>query len=239
MNTPARRAAAAGITLVVAAAVIAVAASSAALQRPAAALASPSSAPTRAAASATSPPATIPSREGHAGMFVVPFTYTLPAGVGLTVSVDHLGFYQFRHSVGGQEFNGGIIVRAVGGGRKNPCLETSDERQLSGPESFIDYFKTIPTLTVRNVTQTEVDGRAAITAFLEFGAPTAACPDVWLWAEEGSITQNSGRASPRVTMVDVGKVHVAILVFGDGAFLASADSFIASLHFETSAATPS
>lgn len=172
-------------------------------------------------------------RDGRAGAFPVPFTYTLPAGVTIKTSIDHVGgsFYQFRHPISGDAYDSGIIVRAVSGGRIDPCSETSGPRPLADADAFMEYFATIPTVSVSDTVKTVVGGHPGKTATLAFGPPTAACSDVWLWADLGSITQNGGRGVVRVTMVDVEGVHVAILTSGPADWYVTADSFIASIQF--------
>lgn len=174
------------------------------------------------------------SPEGRAGQFPRPFGYTLPAGEGLVVDVsdDHL-LYQFRHPVpSGTGYDRVVAVRAVTGGRADPCSEQPEPLALGGPQAFIDYFKSIPTIEVAGEKSTIVDGLTAIEANLTFQPATTSCPDVWLWTASGSITQSNGRAPTRVTIFDVSGVHVVILTIGPDTFTPKADELISSLTFD-------
>jgi hypothetical protein len=198
--------------------------------------ASPS--PTAAASDASSPTAELntPSPlQGRAASFPAPFSYTLPAGEGLVATDDSfIGVWQFRYPVaqGAEEYQGGVALRAVTGGRKDPCDEGSSSRELSNSQAWIDYFKTIPTVHVSDVQSVTVDGRPAKQAVLDFDPATAACPDVWLWAEPASITQNAGRESTRVTILQVGGHDVAILTWANGRLMRVFDQLIASIRFD-------
>ena len=182
--------------------------------------------------SATPPEATIAPRDGHANMPELPFSYTLPANVRIKVSQDHSGFYQFRHSVDGDNYDAGLIVRVTAGGRVDPCSETSPVRKIANPEAFIRYFTAIPTVTVADVRDAAIDGHPGKSALLSFGPPTSKCRDVWLWAEEGSFTQNAGRIGLRVTIADVAGRHVAILTIGGPDWVPAADALISSIRFD-------
>jgi hypothetical protein len=67
-------------------------------------------------------------------------------------------------------------------------------------------------------------------------AATAACPDLWLWAGEGSFTQNSSwDAIGKITVVDVGGDQVIFMTNSptvDVSWFATAQEFIDSVKFE-------
>jgi hypothetical protein len=191
-------------------------------------------APTAAATPSATPGITPAPLSGRAGTFPAPFTYTLPAGEGLVLDVspdDRL--YQFREPTPtGDGYDRGIAVRATEGGRVDPCSEQSKPLDLADPQAFAEYFKTIPTVEVSGERSLVIDGRPAIEATLTFQPATESCPDVWLWTESASITQNNDRLPARVTVVDVSGLHVVIVTFGTEPFFSKADDFIASLRFE-------
>jgi len=95
-------------------------------------------------------------------------------------------------------------------------------------------------MRVGDVTPTTIDGNRGLSATVEFTAATAECPDVWLWTEEGSITQNGGRGPRPISIVDVQGKHVMVLRNGPDSFLQKADEFIASIRFDrpSSSASP-
>jgi hypothetical protein len=182
--------------------------------------------------------------QGHAGSFTEPFSYTLPASAGIVVS-DTIGIWQFRHPspspTPDEAYDGGVIVREVSGGRVNPCSETSTALPLADPQAFVAYFRTIPTVNVSDVRPTTVDGRPAVQAVLGFGAATADCRDVWLWTEEGAVTQNAGRNPVRITIVDIDGSHFAILATGSdlARWMSITDAFLFGMHFDSPRPSPS
>jgi hypothetical protein len=196
----------------------------------------PTLSPTIEPTPSAEPSVAIPTQsplEGHTPTFVVPFSYRLPASEGLVVDDGDPTWYQFRHpKADGQGYDNTIVVRAVEGGRENPCAETSPAKPMANPQAFFDYFATVPTMSVSNVTPTTIGGYEGLTGTLDFAAATTACPDVWLWAEEGSITQNGGRGSRPISIVDVQGTHVMLLRSGPDSFLQNADEFIASIQFD-------
>jgi hypothetical protein len=178
---------------------------------------------------------------GRATDFPVAFTYTLPADAGLVVDYHdpYADSYQFRHPSGADTYDRGVIVRAISGGRTDPCSAGATRLGLANPDAFVAYFRTVPTMEIRNVTDVSVDGYPAKQMTLHFLAPTPACPDVYLWADEGSITQNAGRDDARITVFDVATHHITVLTMGPASFLPTADEFIASLKFEVPAPSAS
>jgi hypothetical protein len=180
--------------------------------------------------------------QGRAASFAAPFTYTLPAGEGLVATdSSEIGVWQFRHPAPSGDFYDRVVAfRRVYGGRADPCNEVSQSRDLADPQAYIDYFKSIPTVAVSDVRSVTVDGRPAKQAVLSFDPATAACPDVWLFvADPISITQNIGRGSARVTVLDVDGITIAIMTIGDDTWLPVADQFIASIRFDAPPPSPS
>ena len=178
--------------------------------------------------------------QGHTPSFIVPFSYRLPAGEGLVVDDSDPAWYQFRHpNPNGQGYDNTVVVRAVEGGRANPCAETSFARPFADAQAFFDYFATVPTMVVSNVAPTTIDGHQGLGATIEFTAPTADCPDVWLWTEDGSITQNGGRGSRLLRIVDVDGKHIMTLSSGPATFLAKAGEFLDSIRFDRSSSSAS
>jgi hypothetical protein len=180
--------------------------------------------------------------DGHTPTFVVPFSYRLPAGEGLVVDDGDPTWYQFRHpNPNGQGYDNTFVIRAITGGRADPCKDPSAARPLADAQAFFDYFVTVPTMRLSNVAPTTIDGHQGLSATVDFTAATTACPDVWLWAEDGSITQNGGRGPKLLRMVDVDGKHLMTLSSGPDSFLAKADQLVASIRFDppSSSASPS
>jgi hypothetical protein len=193
----------------------------------------PAATPTASSAEPSVAVSTPSPLQGHTPTFVVPFSYRLPAGAGLVVDDGDPTWYQFRHpKPDGQGYDNTIVVRAIGGGRMEPCRETSTARPLADAQAFFDYFATVPTMRVTNLAPTTIDGHQGLGATIEFTAATADCPDVWLWAENGSITQNGGRGPRLLRIVDVDGKHIMTLESGPASFLQNADEFLASIRFD-------
>lgn len=183
--------------------------------------------------------------DGRADGFEVPFSYHLPAGVGLVAGQSEYGFYQFRVPVAWDEYGAGIIVRWVDSGRTDPCTDPSALLPLDpGPQAVVDYLKTVPTVEVRDVTPATLDGRPALRVALHVGEATADCQDVWLWDGVGSISQNGGRNTDWLFwIVDVrdgeivtrpnGSIHVVIFTQGGADWLPTAEEFVQSLRFDS------
>ena len=193
---------------------------------------SPTAAPTPTAQSpvAISTPSPL---QGHTPTFVVPFSYRLPAGEGLVVDDGDPTWYQFRHpNPNGQGYDQGIVVRRITGGHVDPCKETSAAKPMADPQAFLDYFRTVPTMQLGTSGPTTVDGHAGVEVNVTWGPATADCPNVWLWPEEGSITDLGGRTGNRLSVVDVDGSHLLFNVFGPDAFQPAADAFINSIRFD-------
>lgn len=175
---------------------------------------------------------------GTASTFVHPFSYRLPADAGLIVDGSDPTWYQFRVPIPGTENYGNtIIVRRITGGRADPCSETSPGRPLpGGPDALIRYLESVPQLVVTEKPATTVGGLTASSATFTATAATAACPDLWLWAEEGSFTQNgSWDTIGKITVVDVGGDHIIFMAntpTSDMSWFATAQEFIDSVKFE-------
>ena len=199
--------------------------------------------PTPTATSGPSFDASTPSPlQGRADRLPVPFSYVLPAGAGLVVSHDnpYANFYQFRRQVGAETWDHALVIRTVSGGRLDPCgVSGSGPKPLADPQAFIDYFRTIPTVSVSDVSSVSIDGHPGLGATLEFGPATTDCSDVWLWYEDGSVTQNGNRQPVRVTIVDVDGHHYALLTaLPDSPLYEASQELVQSIRFDPSA-TPS
>lgn len=200
---------------------------------------SPSMSPTpapSAASSAVVDPRTPSPLDGVASDFPHPFSYRLMPNENLVVSVSDPTFYQFRvPKPGTDSWGNAIIVRLITGGRADPCSESSGSIPLTGgPTGVIDYLKTVPDLTVANQNAVTVSGLPAVTASITTPrAPTGDCTDLWLWAEEGSFTQNAGwGASSQFTVVDVDGDHVVIMANGNVDWQNASAAFVNSIRFE-------
>jgi len=179
--------------------------------------------------------------QGRATDFPVAFDYTLPTGADLVVSPDS-NWYQFRHRNPNGDvpaWDHTISVRSIAGGRQDPCSETSSTRPLADPAAFVEYFRSIPTVTVSDVTPATVGGYGAVTVTIAFADPTPACEDVWLWAEDGSITQLGGREPKRLTLFDVEGHHYVINgPVPSDPWYPVAQAFVSSITFAAAGPSP-
>lgn len=189
-------------------------------------------------------PSMTPSPLRGTALFTRTVRYTLPAGEGLVVSPGDwvrdsspggrisTNFYQFRHpnpaAVG---FDRGVVLRSFTGVHDDPCAEQSTIRMAGGPASTIAYLRTVPTVRVTDLPPATVGGVDASQVLLEFDPPTDACPNVYLWDDDSSITDRGGRDPARLTIFDLGGTHIVILTFGPLSWYPTADAFIHSLVF--------
>lgn len=172
--------------------------------------------------------------EGEVVYFLHPFSYTLPAGEGIIVTATDTSLYQFRVPIAGTNtYGNGVVFRAVVGGRADPCDEGSSTLELgAGPQAVFDYLATVPTTTLSDVVDVTIDGRSARSGVLHIGEATAACPDLWLWDGEGSITQNSSRnRDVPIGVVDVAGGHVVIMTVAEPDWFGKAEKLIDSIDF--------
>ena len=172
--------------------------------------------------------------EGRAGQFPVPYTYRLPAGQDLVASLEDPLWQEFRHPKpnGQVGWDRGVVIRAISGGRVDPCQERSATRPMADPQAFLDYFRTVPTMELTSEETIVIDGFPGIEVTAGWADPTEACPNVWLWPEEGSITDLGGRQPSRLSIIDVAGTFVFLNTFGPDEWTPYADEFIASIDFD-------
>jgi hypothetical protein len=202
---------------------------------------SPTASPTSSlgptpSASPSIDPRTPSPLDGVASEFPHPFSYRLLDNAGLVVSVTEPSFYQFRVPASDppDSWGNGIVVRRITGGRSNPCSEASPIVPISGgPATVVNYLRGSPLLIVGNDVPISVSGMPAVRVTIAPKGPRAECSDLWLWAEEGSFTQNAGwNSSAELTIVDVAGDHVVIMAIGDTAWQSASRTFVDSIRFE-------
>jgi hypothetical protein len=162
------------------------------------------------------------------------FTYQLPAGAGIVVSLSGSDLAQFRIPKPGtdNEWGNGIAVRSVTRGRRDPCTDSASIPIGPGPQAVVDYLRAIPTLDVSATEAVTVDGKPAVRFTITPTGPTADCADLRLWSGPAIYTQNAGwDTASELTVVDVGDSHIVVLVFGDAAWRATAHQVIEALDF--------
>jgi hypothetical protein len=170
--------------------------------------------------------------DGHTPTFVVPFAYRLPAGEGLVVDDGDPTWYQFRHpNPNGQGYDKGIVVRTIDGGREDPCDPNSAAMPMADPQAFVEYFRTVPTMQLRDEGTFSVDGHPGIEVSVAWSDPTPECPNVWLWPVEESITDLGGRTTSRLSIAAIDGTYVLFNTF-PADFAPSSDEFISSIRFD-------
>ena len=156
-----------------------------------------------------------PADVGTADTFVRPFDYVLPGAPVFDYGATEATYWEVRVPAYNDAGNpGGLIVQAIGGGRVDPCDGESATLPLDpGPDSVIEYLKTIPELTVTDESDTTVDGRPARQATVTATAGGADCPGLWVWVEEGEsfITD----VALRLVAVDVDGEQIVVTIFGE------------------------
>jgi hypothetical protein len=132
----------------------------------------------------------------------------------------------------------GVIIEAIGGGRSDPCDPDSSAVDLEdGPQSVIDYLKSVPGVAVSDERETVVSGLPAVQATVLGVAGKGECEDLYIW-ERGTTEPFSGiplGVSRRLIAVDVDGDHVVISVYGEStnpAWKALADQLIGSIKFD-------
>ena len=165
--------------------------------------------------------------------FIRPFDYVLPGAPRFDYGPEEERVWEVRvpaYNDGGHP--GGLIVQAIGGGLVDPCDGQSATVPLGpGANTVIQYLRTIPELTITDVSDTTVDGLPARQATVTANAG-ADCPDLWVWGDqpESFIV---GQAL-RVVVVDVDGELVVVSVFGEPAnpeLPSLADRIISSFDF--------
>jgi hypothetical protein len=178
----------------------------------------------------------LPPVSGTADMFVRPFDYVLPGAPVFDYGTTNASYWEVRvPAYNDAGAPGGLIVQAIGGGRADPCNAESAVVPLdSGPDSVIQYLRTIPELTVTDASDTTVDGRPARQATVTATGGGADCAALWLWGEqtESFITD----LELRLVVVDVDGEHIVVTIFGEPEnpeLPALADGIIGSFDFAT------
>jgi hypothetical protein len=178
-----------------------------------------------------------------------PFTVWLAPGEGWeAVPAESDAYAEFRipgSSASGDASAVGVILRAIDGGRRDACAETSEAIPLEGgPETVIDYIQLLPGVSLTDERSTEVSGIPAIQAFVEYDPqatsamtcetelrPFASQPGV---DETEVITHVSREVGVRLTAFDIDGQHVVLWTWAETPdWYAVADELIATIEFET------
>jgi hypothetical protein len=166
----------------------------------------------------------------------VNFTYHLPADAQIIVSRAPQGFWQFRvpDPIVADQYDAGLIVRAVTGGHADPCAEFSTIVDFpAGAQPVMDYLATVPSVTLTDVRPVTIDGRPALEASMHIGAATAGCPNIWLWNGAGSVTENGGRpADIDMRVIDIDGRHIAIYTVAGASWWPTAQRLVDSFRFD-------
>jgi hypothetical protein len=205
--------------------------------------------PSPSASPSLSPSPTASPVVWTAAEFQHPFTYVLPP-IDFTwdVPISDAAYYAFRvpDPSGPGRSGYGVILRAITGGRIDPCAASSDPLPLpGGPQAVIDYLKTLPSVEVIDETPTTIGGLPAVQAFVETGPATPDCPELRPFAkqdgvEEAEVITQAPGVDIRVTVVDVAGDHVVLWTWSDQPrFYSVADALIASFRFQFPEASPS
>lgn len=176
-----------------------------------------------------------------ASAFRQPFAYALPDGLGWeAVPSSSDAYAEFR--IPDSAPNGsavGVILRAIDGGRVDPCATSSERRLLvGGPEAVIEYLDEVPRVELSGQHQTIIDGMSAHVAFVRTAEATPECPVLRPFArqdgveEDEVITQAPPEVGIRVHVLEVGGEHVVIWTWANTpAWYAVAHDLIASFDF--------
>ena len=206
--------------------------------------ASPSQPPPSASPSASLPSSPLPTAsEGVEAGFRHQFAYTLPAGVGwelLPVDSDSYAEFWVPSSSATHGSAVGVILRAIEGGRVDPCAASSQPLPLSGgPQGVIDYLKTVPRVEITEENTATIDGIPAVQALVETGPASPDCRALRPFAkqaraeEDEIITEAAPEVLIRITAFDIGDDHIIVIwTWAETPeWFAVADELIDSLRF--------
>jgi hypothetical protein len=181
--------------------------------------------------------------DGVAVEFRHPFAYVWPAGVGWDLGpIQADAYYEFRipdsSPVGSAV---GVILRAIDGGRVDPCAASSDTLPLpGGPGAVIEYLRGLSGVEIVDQTTTTIGLLPAVQGMVEMAEATADCPELRPFARHEGVEETEVISEPdvhvRMTVVDVGGDHVVIwtyLTVDDTSWYAVADELIDSFRFRS------
>jgi hypothetical protein len=150
--------------------------------------------------------------------FVPAFTFSFPAEAEFDYGAVNETYFEVRvPAFADAGMPSGVIVQAIGAGRADPCDAASEPLAIDpGPQSVIDYLRTIPDLVVTDEAATTVGGLPAVQATVTGASDTLACDEIYAWVEETETFSAIPLDGPRrLVAVDVGSEHVVLTVFGE------------------------
>jgi len=150
--------------------------------------------------------------------FVPAFTFSFPAEAEFDYGAVNETYFEVRvPAFADAGMPSGVIVQAIGAGRADPCDAASERLEIDpGPQSVIDYLKTIPDLALTDEAATTVGGLPAVQATVTGASDTLACDEIYAWVEETETFSAIPLDGPRrLVAVDVGGEHVVLTVFGE------------------------
>ena len=146
------------------------------------------------------------------------FTFVFPSGAAFDYGQRNETYFEVRvPAFADAGMPSGVIVQAIGAGRADPCDAGSEPLEIDpGPQSVIDYLKTIPDLAVMDEAPTSVGGLPAVQATVTGAGDTLACDGIYAWVEETEPFSAIPLDGPRrLVAVDVGSEHIVLTVFGE------------------------
>jgi len=198
---------------------------------------SPSATATATAVVTATPTATARPNTQSSGNFLEPFTYVLPPGAAFDHGTRNSSYFEIRIPAAAEAGHpAGVIVQAIGGGRVDPCDEESAPLPISsGPQSVIDYLRTVPDLTVTAESAATVGDLPAVQARVTAATDSPTCQDIWPWVEATEAFSDIPRETVvRIVAFDVGE-HVVFTIFGEDenpGWAEMAQELIDSFRFE-------
>ena len=150
--------------------------------------------------------------------FVPAFTFSFPAEAEFDYGAVNETYFEVRvPAFADAGMPSGVIVQAIGAGRADPCDAASERLEIDpGPQSVIDYLKTISDLALTDEAATTVGGLPAVQATVTGASDTLACDEIYAWVEETETFSAIPLDGPRrLVAVDVGGEHVVLTVFGE------------------------
>jgi hypothetical protein len=168
--------------------------------------------------------------------FERPFTYAIDPASGIERDDVSPRLQQFRISDPANPgmFRRIVAVRIADVVRIDPCRSAGGATiQVPSAPQFVDYLRSVRGLEVSPTVEAIVDGRSALQVDVTNG-DDASCTKVYVWPNESAFTDTAAARRIQAFEVDGATILVATAVAKAAdldAWLATADQFIATIHF--------
>ena len=180
-----------------------------------------------------------------ASAFVRPFTYAIDPSSGIELNGDSAGATNYQFRIPGEPGPAVVVDHPDRGFRLDPCTQAGGGVNLRPtPAEFVAYMQTVPGLKVTQLAPSTIDGRTALGVDVQ-RQPDQSCPEHYLFAADDDWTccwPDDPTWVRQIRAIDVGGSLVFVTtpysLADKEARLELADSFVDTIHFGKSGATP-